>query len=122
MPSSDIDLVRAVIESYIEGTRRGDLALVQQTFHPDARMSGVLQGKLLGGTPQPFFDAVANAPAPMKSGEPYTARISHLDVAGPAASVTLAEGPYLGMHFTNYFHLIKIGAEWRIVSKAFSHT
>jgi hypothetical protein len=122
MASSDIDVVRGVIESYIEGTRRGDLALVQQTFHPEARMSGVLQGKLLVGTPQPFFEAIANAPAPMKSGEPYAARITHLDVAGPAATATITEGPYLGMHFTNYFHLMKIGTEWRIVSKTFSHT
>src|SRR3569832_1700652 len=121
MANSDSDLVRGVIESYVEGTRRGDLALVQQTFHPAARMSGVLQGTLLVGTPQPFFEAVANAPAPEKSGEPYAARITHLDVAGAAASATLAEGPYLGMHFTNYFHLMKIGAEWRIVSKTFSH-
>jgi putative lumazine-binding protein len=117
----DIDLVRELIERYIEGTRTGDLRLVEQTFHPDARMSGVLQGKLLVGTPQPFFDAVANAPAPMKSGEPYAAKISHLHVAGQAATATLEEGPYLGMHFTNYFHFLKIAGEWRIIGKTFSH-
>jgi hypothetical protein len=122
MANSEIDLVRELIERYIDGTRRGDLELVEQTFHPDARMSGVLQGKLLVGTPQPFFDAVATAPAPIESGEPYAAKISHLDVAGPVATASLDEGPYLGMHFTNYFHLLKIGTEWRIVSKTFSHT
>jgi len=122
MANSDTELVRAVIERYVEGTRRGDLALVESTFHPDARMSGFLQGKLLVGGPQPFYDAVANAPSPEKSGEPYKAEISFLNVAGSAATATLIEGPYLGMHFTNFFHLLKIGSDWRIVSKTFNHT
>ncbi len=121
MSASDADQVRGVIGRYIEGSQRGDLGLVKSVFHPDARMSGFLQGNMMVGGPQPFYDAVASAPSPEKSGEPYRAQITHLDVAGRVASVTLTEGPYWGLHFTNYFHLIRAGSDWLIISKTFNH-
>lgn len=119
---SETDAVRATIQRYIDGARSGEVELVKSAFHPDARMSGYLQGQLLVGGPEPFYEAVANAPAPVKSGEPYQSKFTRLDIAGEAASVALEEGPYLGMQFTTYFHLLKIDGDWRIVSKTFSHT
>lgn len=118
---SDADAIRAVMRDYYEGARDGDLERVRSAFHSDARMSGYLQGKLHIGSPQPFYDAVSNAPAPAKSGEPYAFEIVRLEVAGPIASVTIEEGPYLGMQFTEYFHLIEVDGRWRIVSKTFMH-
>ncbi|MBL8269233.1 nuclear transport factor 2 family protein [Steroidobacter sp.] len=121
MTQLEADAVRATIQRYLDGTRTGNLELVKQTFHPEAKMCGYLQGRLLVGGPEPFYDAVSNAPSPVKSGEPYEAKLSKLEIAGPAASVTVDEGPYLGMHFTNYFHLLKVDGDWKIVSKTFSH-
>jgi hypothetical protein len=113
--------VRATIQLYLDGTREGDVSKVQRSFHPQIRMSGYLQGQLLVGGPEPFYEAVTNAPAPAKSGEPYRAEVTHVEVAGPAAAATLVEGPYLGMHFTTYFHLLEIDGRWQIVSKTFMH-
>lgn len=130
MPTNDLPpadaattaAVRGVIEQYCEGARAGDLERVRETFHPDARMSGYLQGQPMVGTPEPFYDAIRNAPPPAKSGEPYRYEIVRVDVAGPVASVVLVEGPYLGMQFTEFFHLVKLDGRWRIVSKTFTHT
>lgn len=125
LPAADaatLAAVRAVIEQYCEGARAGDLERVRATFHPDARMSGYLQGRSMVGTPEPFYDAVRNAPAPAKSGEPYRYEIVRVEVAGPIASVTLVEGPYLGMQFTEFFHLLQVDGRWSIVSKTFMHT
>lgn len=116
------DGVRATLQKYIDGLQRGDVELVKQAFHPGAKMSGYLQGQLLAGGPEPFFEAVAHAPAPEKSGEPYRYQVSKLEIAGDAASVTLDEGPYLGMQFVTYFHLLKVDGAWKIVSKTFSHS
>jgi len=121
MSQSDADAVRATIQLYLDGARHGRVELVKQAFHPEAKMCGYLQGQLLVGGPEPFYEAVANAPAPASSGEPYEAKITKLEVAGPAASATLEEGPYLGMQFTTYFHLLKFDGKWKIVSKTFSH-
>lgn len=118
---SDADEVRAVMQKYYEGSRDGDLELVRSTFHENARMSGYLQGQLLVGTPEPFYDVVRTAPAPAKSGEPHQFEIVHLEVAGPIASVTVEEGPYLGMQFREFMHLIKADGRWQIVSKTFMH-
>lgn len=121
MSDAEERAIRRTIQHYLDGAREGSVDLVRRAFHPQARMSGYLQGRLLVGGPEPFYEAVANAPAPAKSGEPYRAEIRSLEIAGPAAAVTLVEGPYLGMQFTTFFHLLKVGEEWQIVSKTFSH-
>ncbi|HEY0939884.1 MAG TPA: nuclear transport factor 2 family protein [Steroidobacter sp.] len=121
MARSEEDDIRAVIQLYIDGAREGNVEKVKQAFHPQARMSGYLQGTLLIAGPEPFYEAVTNAPAPVKSGEPYKSEIVRLDVAGPVASATLEEGPYLGMQFTTFFHLIRVEGRWQIVSKTFMH-
>ena len=118
---SDAEAIRAVLRDYYEGARDGDLERVRGAFHPGALMSGYLQGQLLVGTPQPFFDVVRDAPAPARSGEPYRFEIVRLEVAGPIASVTIDEGPYLGMQFTEYMHLIRNEGRWQIVSNTFMH-
>jgi hypothetical protein len=121
MTTSDEQDVRATLQLYIDGARTGDVDLVRRAFHPQARMSGFLQGQLLVGGPEPFYDAVRSAPAPARTGAPYRAEIVRLEVAAPAASATLVEPSYLGLHFTNYFHLLRIDGRWQIVSKTFMH-
>lgn len=121
MANSDEHNVRATLQLYIDGTRAGDADLVRRAFNPDARMSGYLQGQLLCGSPEPFFETVRTAPAPMRSGEPYIAEITHLEITGLAASATLVEPSYLGLHFTDFLHLLKVDGRWQIVSKTFMH-
>jgi len=111
--------VRAVLASYVEGCRTGDVALLQQIFHADAAMCGYLAGSPLVGGPQPFFDAVAGNPSPAESGASYDTQISAVQVNGRMATGTLREQGFLGMDFTNHFHLIEIDGSWKIVSKLF---
>ena len=47
MASGDEQDVRATLQWYIDGTYQGDEELVRRAFHPNARMSGYLQGQLL---------------------------------------------------------------------------
>jgi len=83
-------------------------------------MSGYLQGQLGIGSPDPFFEAVSGNPSAEKSGNPYTAEISYIDVAGNAACATLIEKGFLGMDFVDYFHLIKENDKWAIISKTYN--
>lgn len=121
MATADEQGVRATLQLYLDGTRNGNVDQVRRSFHPQARMSGYLQGQLLVGGPEPYYEAVTNAPPPAKSGEPYQAEITQLAIADRVASATLVEGPYLGMHFTTFFHLLQIDGAWQIVSKTFMH-
>jgi ketosteroid isomerase-like protein len=112
--------VRKVIEEYVSACRAGDVKRLQAIFHPDALMSGFLAGQWLMGSTQPFWDAVCGAPAPDASGADYRAEIVSVDVTGDVASAVLKEWGYLGLDFTDYFHLAKTDAGWKIISKTFT--
>lgn len=109
---------RAVIESYVKGSKDADVALLRSVFHPQAVMVGYFRGTLLCGSPDPFFDSVAKG-GPQPAG--YDAEIVDVVVDGRTASVTLLERGFAGMDFVDRFHLVEDAGAWRIVSKLFHH-
>ena len=58
----EFNLVREVIERYVQGTRTGNVEILKQVFHPNAVMSGYLGPDLLIGSTQPFYDHVTSNP------------------------------------------------------------
>ena len=118
--SEDKAAVKQIVQFYIDGSGSGDVGILKSIFHPKAIMSGYIQGQLGIGSPEPFFEAVANNPPAKEAGAAYSAAITSIEVAGNAASVTLVEKGFLGMDFTDYFHLIKENGKWCIISKTFN--
>ena len=113
--------VRRVVQQYIDGTYQGDVKALRDCFHPKAVMNGYLGDQLLVGGPEPFFENMAKAPSMAEGGAPYKGMIASLDVVGNVASVTVKETGFAGtMAFTDYFHLLKDGGEWKIISKTFT--
>lgn len=117
---AEVDAVKKIVQRYVAASGSGDVDALKSVFHPKALMAGFLQGQLGIGSPDPFFEAVSNNPPPEKSGEPYVADISNVEVAGQVACATLVEKNFLGMDFVDYFHLIKEENKWFIISKTFS--
>lgn len=117
--SDEASAVNAVIEAYVDACRTGDVRGLEAIFHSRAVMTGYMGEELLLGSPAPFFDAVRQTPSPESEGADYQARITHTEVAGEVASVALLEHGYMGMNFTNFFHLVKVDGDWYIVSKTF---
>jgi hypothetical protein len=116
---SDDTEARAVIEEYVAACRVRSVDRLKAIFHPDALMSGYLVEQRLVGSTQPFYDALQHAPADPPGGR-YDAKITSVDVAGRIATVTLEERGFLGLDFTDYFHLVKMDGDWKIVSKTFT--
>ncbi|MGI9229350.1 MAG: nuclear transport factor 2 family protein [Gammaproteobacteria bacterium] len=108
--------VTQVVEEYVAACQAGSVERLQAVFHPNALLSGYMQGAWLMGDLQPFFDIVSNSPAPSAD---YSYQISEVTVAGEVASARLDEENYLGMSFTDFFHLAKVDDRWQIISKAF---
>lgn len=80
-----------------------------------------MNGQQLTGTPEPFFNDIANNPFMADAGAPYHGEIVTVDITGMVASVTLKETGFAGgMAFTDYFHLIKADGAWKIISKTFT--
>lgn len=111
--------VRAVLESYVDACRHGDVLALRAIFHPLAAMHGYLDGKRVLGSPEPFFEAVATNQAPDLSGLAYEVAIGPVQVSGHLATALLQEHGYLGLDFINCFHLLEIEGQWHIVAKLF---
>lgn len=114
---NDQAAARAVVEEYAAACAARDVGRLKAIFHPQALMSGYLREVRMIGSPQPFYDAVQGAPVEAVAG--YRTQIPQLDVTGMTASATLKEQNFLGMSFTNFFHLMKLDGKWQIVSKTF---
>jgi ketosteroid isomerase-like protein len=114
------EAVRQVIQKYSDGTFNGDAEALRECFHEKAVMNGYMQGNLLMGGPEPFIEEIEKNPSMAEGGAPYKGEIVSVDVDGMVASVTFKESGFAGtMKFTNYFHLLKEGDDWKIISKAF---
>ena len=112
------DQVRAVVEAYIDGSRRGDADLLRSIFHPQAVMMGYLAGNLMSGSPEPFFEHAARGAQP----ESYSGRVGEIRVDGDVATATLHEEGFAELDFVDHFHLLREDGTWRITSKVFHHS
>ena len=118
---SDSHKVRALMERYVEAVYTADVETLRSLFHADAFMGGYLHDDLLMGTPEPFFADLAGRASMAESGASYGHEISSLQIRGRAASVTLEEEGFFGTErFVNYFALIELEGQWKIVSKTFA--
>lgn len=108
-----------VINMYIEGTRTGNTDMIRKSFHPDALMSGYMGPKCLIGDITPFTNHVETSGKPATP--PYQGHMISLDITGNIASAKVVEDDLYGMDFVNFFHLMSVDGEWKIVSKLFRH-
>ncbi len=111
----EIDAIRDVVEHYVDGARTGRGEAMKPAFHEDASIYGYVGPDLFGGPIQGLYDwNDSNGPA-----ENLELRFTSIDVVGTAASVRLDMDNWTGHRFTDFFNLVKIDGEWKIVSKVF---
>ncbi len=113
----DIEAIASVIQTYAEGGRKGDAAIMKPAFREDATIHGYLGGGLLAGPIHILFDWVTeNPPAP-----DLEASIVNIDLANTVATARVEIIGWLGHRFTDQFTLLKENGAWTITSKVF-HT
>ena len=108
------------IDVYIDGTRNGDVEKLQSAFAPGALMSGFFEGEFYSGSPDVFFEEVRDNPSPEETGNEYVGEITHEEIVGNTAQITMKEKGYLGADITNLFHLANIKGKWLILSKTYT--
>jgi hypothetical protein len=119
MSSKYYEDVEVVANAYIKATYKGDLDQMRSIFSSTAVMNGYLDGELISGGPEPFFNQLETSPSLESLGAPYKAEVKSIDVDGDVASVVIHETGYGPMTFTNYLHLVKKDTKWEITSKTF---
>lgn len=111
---SESAAIAEVIEQYIEGGVRGDSALMAKSFHADATIYGVAEGKAFGGPIQILFDGVEGNPAPNLTGV-----IGPVEVNVTTATATAVLTDWGGVDYTDQFTLLKDAGAWKILSKVY---
>jgi hypothetical protein len=86
------------------------------TFVPEGRMMWVDNGALRQRTSEEYLAGFTGKPAADEAQR--TRRVVLVDATGDAA-VAKVELDFPTVLFTDYFSLLKIGGEWKIVHKAF---
>jgi len=111
----DIEAISSVIQTYAQGGRKGDAAIMKSAFREDATIHGYLGGSLLAGPIHILFDWVAeNQPA-----SDLEAKIVNIDLAETVATARVEITGWLGHYFTDQFTLLKENGNWTITSKVF---
>ena len=107
---------RAPLELYLKGHATGDGEYYRRAFHPDARIQGIRDGKLVTRTREEFAAGAAGKPAEDEALRKR--RIVSVDVVDDAAFAKI-ELDYPKIKFTDYFTLLKVDGEWKIMSKVY---
>jgi hypothetical protein len=116
MSSSEENGIREAINYYTEGMRTGDVEILKNGFHQQAILCGYLGDEKIAAPIEALYDWVKSNPAPAQTGEAFGCSILTIKVTGRVAAVTVRETSHEG-DVIDYFHLLKDGDGWWIVSK-----
>ncbi len=113
--TNERDAIGKVVQQYIDGAKSGRGDDMKPAFHKDATIFGYAGDDLFAGPIQQLFDwNDENGPA-----RELAARIATIDVVGTAATVRLELDNWTGSRFTDFFTLLKVAGEWKIMNKVF---
>jgi len=108
--------VRAPLELYLKGHATGNGDFWRQAFHPSARIEGIRDGKLVSRTVEEFAAGASGKPADDEAQRKR--RIVTVEGTENAAFAKV-ELDYPKVKFTDYFTLLKVDGEWKIMSKVY---
>jgi len=109
--------VREVIGLYFRAHETGNGAFIQQIFHPELKMMGVRNDSLVVRSAEQYWSGFSGRSA----ADEATRRrwIDRVEVFGHAANVRVVLD-YPTVTYVDFFALLKINGEWKIVSKVYA--
>jgi hypothetical protein len=108
MNDADMKLIHETVIEYFIGTFVGDTKKLKGAFHPDARITGNLNGQLQNWSLNEFINRVTTSPTAETSGEEYHKEMVKARVIEK------------GLTFIDYITLLKIDGNWVIRNKSFT--
>ncbi|MEO6221645.1 MAG: nuclear transport factor 2 family protein, partial [Vicinamibacterales bacterium] len=99
-----------------DGMKTGKSDTMTQGFHEQAILCGYLGDHLIAGPIAELYAWVDTNPSPDATGGPFSCEVLDIEVTGRAATAKARETDAHGT-VIDYFHLLKIGDRWSIVSK-----
>ena len=115
MSNDDIQKIESTIQHYIDGARSGKGDDMKPAFHEDATIFGYIGPDLFAGPIKKLFDwNDENGPA-----TDIVTSIASIDVEGTTATARVEADNWTGHRFTDFFTLLKVDGEWKIMNKVF---
>lgn len=115
MQVTDEEAIRRTIQQYVDGGISGRGADMKPAFHDQATIFGYIGPDLFAGPIQGLFDwNDENGPA-----AGLQARIANIDLEGTVATARIELDNWTGHRFTDFFTLLKVDGEWKIMNKVF---
>ena len=112
---NDYDAIKTVIEYYIAGAKSGKGSDMKPAFHDDATIFGFVGADLFAGPIQGLYDwNDANGAATN-----LVSRIVSIDIVETVASVRLESDHWTGHRFTDFFNVLKLDGQWKVMNKIF---
>ena len=116
---SETDRVQEAIELYFDCMYESCEEKVRKVFHPSAKITGFMQGKLLEQSVDQFAAfVVAQEPSPKEKGDEILLETLSMDITGETAVARVRDG-YIGMVFVDTLSFLKVDGQWVIYNKLF---
>jgi len=114
--TSEEQIVRRTVESYLHGLKFNDIDSFKRAFHPEAKLFFLRKNDELGQlTQEQWYKSFEKSAGKEEKGD---LQIASMDVTGKAASVKVVE-IYEDSTYTDYISLLKLADGWKIVNKIF---
>ena len=114
--TSDKDAARVPLENYLKGHATGDGEYMRKAFHTEGNLIFIRDGKF---TTRSFAEYIAGFTGKPAADEANRKRsIESIEVSGNAGVGKIILD-YPTTRFVDYMSLLKIGDEWKIVTKIF---
>jgi hypothetical protein len=112
--------IKKVIEDYFSASHFGDMKKLAEIFHPDCRISGVINNEYVDWSLKEFFARIEISCKENPPSKTYNKKIILLDASTHVAVVKAAVeiGP---LNFTDYISLVKLNGKWVIRNKVFNN-
>ena len=119
MTDADIGQLVKLAEGYYEGMLHGKAELLERVFEPGARFQGVRDGEQIRRGLGEFIAMVGGSRADGEPAVEFSFSVELLDMTGPVGVIKVKDR-FRGRTYVDYLTVVKIGAVWRIVNKAFT--
>lgn len=116
---NDEQSIKHTIQTYFDCMFESSAEKTHAAFHPNAKITGVINGELQEMSVSDFAGFVeSQQPSPREKGETARLDVVSLDIAGNTA-VARVRDDYLGMTFLDTLSFLKTGDQWQIYNKLF---
>ncbi len=120
MYTKNVKEINTLITNYFEGIFEGDIKKLEICFDEKAHIYGDIKNTDYLKNINEYLNGVKSRQSPKDLNETFKMETIGIDIMGKIAMVKL-HVPMLGYNYYDYLSLSKIGDNWKIVNKIFTH-